>query len=256
MNIPPQTRERIIKKILDSFFELICNDSRSSIEHPIDGYTYDQLKEMDDKYLELILMDLEEYTPYYIANHPLNHSDADANFEWWTKCPYWTLDEAVALLFGKNPKIVNWESVNKADVRFVPFVAEYKKITELAERYEKVGELKNPLVPGLFLNWAKEMLFPMPEGLLLKGEITTRPEVKKEKMGNEDIDLMKSDYFQSLVVKAKKTIKEYPQWRKNLKEKVQKSGNLQEWIIKTCGSDNREAEILKKILSDLFVDLQ
>ena len=166
MNTPPQTRERIIKKILDSFFEFICNYSRSSIEHPIDGYTYDQLKEMDDKYLELILMDLEEYTPYYIANHPLNHSDADADFEWWTKCPYWTLDEAVALLFGKNPKIVNWESVNKADVRFVPFVAEYKKITELAERCKNFGELSDQTPPSIFVAWSKKMKLEVPSELI------------------------------------------------------------------------------------------
>ena len=42
-----------------------------------------------------------------------NQPHAAADFEHWSKLAHWTLDEAVALSFGKAPERVNWEAVSK-----------------------------------------------------------------------------------------------------------------------------------------------
>ena len=45
------------------------------------------------------------------AQRFFNQPRAKADFEYWSKCAYWTLDEAIALSLGKAPQIVSWEKV-------------------------------------------------------------------------------------------------------------------------------------------------
>src|ERR1700731_3926842 len=42
-----------------------------------------------------------------------NHPSAAADFSYWAKAAYWTLDEATALSFGRSPAIVNWKAIEK-----------------------------------------------------------------------------------------------------------------------------------------------
>lgn len=72
---------------------------------------------------------------------------------------------------------------------------------------------------------------------------------------NEELDLRKSAYFKWFEETAKKMIKEYPGWRKTCNTKVKKTAGIPEWLKKTFNVKDREAEILKKILSDFFPDL-
>ena len=41
-----------------------------------------------------------------------NQPSADADFDYWSKMAHWTLDEAVALSFGKSPAVVNKKSLS------------------------------------------------------------------------------------------------------------------------------------------------
>ena len=66
--------------------------------------------------------------------------------------------------------------------------------------------------------------------------------------------LVKNHYWDKLTNLAIKVINEYPSWKNN-QRKVQKSGNLQDWLVNNCNANNREAEILKKILSEEFPEL-
>lgn len=43
-----------------------------------------------------------------------NQPQAQANYALWLKMDFWTFDDAIALLLGKNPKVVTWEAVDKA----------------------------------------------------------------------------------------------------------------------------------------------
>lgn len=40
-----------------------------------------------------------------------NQPAANADFGYWSTVEYWTLDETIALLLGKNPEVVKWQTV-------------------------------------------------------------------------------------------------------------------------------------------------
>jgi hypothetical protein len=66
--------------------------------------------------------------------------------------------------------------------------------------------------------------------------------------------LSKNEYWKKLSNLATQVINEYPAWKNN-QRKIQKSGNLQDWLVNECKASNREAELLKKILSEEFLEL-
>jgi len=68
---------------------------------------------------------------------------------------YWTLDEALALTFGKSPEIVKWDAVKYLDTRISPFAREYARLRELALRAKNWKQLYDPALPSLFLAWAR-----------------------------------------------------------------------------------------------------
>jgi hypothetical protein len=43
-----------------------------------------------------------------------NQPDAQANFDYWLKFDFWSFDQAIALILGKNPNVVTWEKVSQA----------------------------------------------------------------------------------------------------------------------------------------------
>src|SRR5262249_20839327 len=45
------------------------------------------------------------------AKRPFNQAYAAANFDYWSRAAYWTIDEGIALSLGKNPRVVNLRGV-------------------------------------------------------------------------------------------------------------------------------------------------
>ena len=73
---------------------------------------------------------------------------------------------------------------------------------------------------------------------------------------NEDVraTIGKSQYWTALENLACQAIKQYPIWRES-QRRVQKTGNLQEWLTTAIKATSREAEIIKNILSDFYQEL-
>src|SRR5690348_15997691 len=69
-----------------------------------------------------------------------NQPSASADFDHWSKASYWTLDEAVALSFGKAPEIVKWEQI-KQYLQVSPFAVQYGRVLDLARRAQQWGQL-------------------------------------------------------------------------------------------------------------------
>jgi hypothetical protein len=82
------------------------------------------------------------------ASRFFNRPGAQADFTHWSKAAYWTLEEAVALSFGKNPRTVNWKSI-EAHLGVSPFVVGYRNLLDLANRAKLMGQLYDPVV----FNW-------------------------------------------------------------------------------------------------------
>lgn len=69
-----------------------------------------------------------------------------------------------------------------------------------------------------------------------------------------DENLSKSAYWNKLIDLVTKAVNEYKPWKKT-QRRIQKTGNLNDWLKNTIGADSREAEIIKKVLTDEFNDL-
>jgi hypothetical protein len=76
-----------------------------------------------------------------------NRPSAKADFDHWSRAAHWTLEEAVALSFGKNPEIVNWASIGRWRAES-SFVLQYARILDLARRAVPWQQLVDPVAPG------------------------------------------------------------------------------------------------------------
>lgn len=93
-----------------------------------------------------------------------NQPNAEADFEHWSKAAHWTLDEAIALSFGRAPEKVTWERV-KPYVEASPFAFQYQRRRDLAFRAVAWKQLFDPVLPGIFLAWAKRTDVAVPPEL-------------------------------------------------------------------------------------------
>ena len=94
----------------------------------------------------------------------LNQPGSDADFDHWSKAAHWTLDEALSLSFGKAPEHVTWERVKKY-VGVSPFAFQYGRRRDLALRAVQWAQLYDPVLPGIFLAWARRNGLLLPENL-------------------------------------------------------------------------------------------
>lgn len=101
-----------------------------------------------------------------------NHPDTGADFDYWSKMAHWSLDEAIALSFGKNPEMVNWEKL-KSNYAYQSstFGQEYSKLQELTTRALKWQKLFDPVLPTLFIQWATDNDIRIPEELAEKVKV-------------------------------------------------------------------------------------
>jgi hypothetical protein len=90
-----------------------------------------------------------------------NRPSAKADFDHWSRAAHWTLEEAVALSFGRNPEIVNWASIGRWRAES-SFVLLYDRLLDLARRAVPWQQLFDPVAPGIFIGWVRrnEIAFP------------------------------------------------------------------------------------------------
>jgi hypothetical protein len=94
-----------------------------------------------------------------------SQSRADVDVTHWSRMSYWTLDEAVALSLGKDPRVVKWDRV-KSLVHSSPFATEFEARREIVIRAIVMRQLSRSTIPSVFLAWAARMRFPMPANLV------------------------------------------------------------------------------------------
>ena len=114
---------------------------------------------------QLAQAESEERTRFF------NRPYAKADFGHWSKAAFWTLDEAVALSFGKAPERVTWEAI-KPLVDVSPFAYQYWRRRDLALRAAASKQLSERTGPGFFLAWAKRTDLAVPSEL--EAAITAR----------------------------------------------------------------------------------
>ncbi|RVU36698.1 hypothetical protein EOI86_16115 [Hwanghaeella grinnelliae] len=146
-----------------------------SYREELDELSEDQLRALYEEERKKKIAE-EEQERFY------NQPSADADFDYWTKMPHWTLDEAVALSFGKSPKVVNKNSLSKFHGSTASFVKEYEKTLELAQRAIPWKKLFDPVMPSLFIKWAKDTDVPLPEELVERVEARSGKQLDWQEM--------------------------------------------------------------------------
>jgi len=106
------------------------------------------------------------------AAHPFNVPEAMADdevYDYWSKAAYWRVEEAVALVMGRNPS----KTVRKVKLRgeriarFHPHLCgpKFEALYELAQRAVATKQIYHQSRPGTFLAWAKRNRIDVPERL-------------------------------------------------------------------------------------------
>ena len=121
--------------------------------------------------LERELRDLKKAEEDKLTTHDVvnrgwffDQPDAQADFEYWSKAEYWTSDEAVAISFGKNPKVVTGEALKNYRGK-AQFADNYFSRCDLLDRAIQSDRLPREIPPADFLEWAHQRSIPIPREL-------------------------------------------------------------------------------------------
>jgi hypothetical protein len=103
------------------------------------------------------------------ANRSFNQPSAMADFEFWAKAAPWTLDESIALSLGRDPRIVNWESV-KSSVMISPFAKRYSDRRLLFRRGVHAGQIYESTIPTITIAWMDRLKIEFPDAMRMQVE--------------------------------------------------------------------------------------
>lgn len=204
-------------------------------------------------------MSYSEQRVLHVQNRKAQREEEEkADFEHWGKAPYWTEEEAVALSLGKEPKVINLKTI-QSRYGTSSFAEKYRQTFELVTRALRINELPSLLPPMTFLEWADRKRIRPPEELVqsvkkhsavMKNWPDTLTSIEPGKPALEQ-----SSYWIEFAGRAEQAVTEYPKWRQT-QYKIQKAANLHEWLQNNIGANTREAEIIKKIMTDIFQELK
>lgn len=94
-----------------------------------------------------------------------NLPGASTDIAHWSRMSLWTIEEAVALSLGKDPRRVNWENV-RSHVQISAFAAAYQARRDIILRAKLAGQLWDSTIPGVFIAWAARMNVELPAPLV------------------------------------------------------------------------------------------
>ncbi len=89
---------------------------------------------------------------------------ARADYFEWTKRETWSIDDATALLLGKDPDVVYWDNVNPL-VYKSKFAKRYGDLRQQLKSVRDSGELHKSQTPAAYLHYAKFSGFALPAEL-------------------------------------------------------------------------------------------
>jgi hypothetical protein len=93
--------------------------------------------------------------PHYgMALEDLFDENPGADFLFWDRIAYWTVEEATALSFGFDPNLANWGELLSCDH---PFTKLYENRRILALRAVEMGQLPKLATPMDYIRWCKSV---------------------------------------------------------------------------------------------------
>ncbi len=89
---------------------------------------------------------------------------ANVDFDFWAKMALWTIDEAVALSFERDPETVSWESLQMSPD--IEFAENYRRVRKLALRAKEASLVSDPCPPWQYIDWMERNCIKFPDALL------------------------------------------------------------------------------------------
>ncbi len=83
-----------------------------------------------------------------------NQPNAVPDLDHWARMDFWSLEEALALSFGKAPEVLTAKRVTGLST-YSPFAVEYRRRTEVARRAIVAKQMWESVRPSTFLRWAQ-----------------------------------------------------------------------------------------------------
>jgi len=169
-----------------------------------------------------------------------NLSHANADYDHWSKAAHWTLDEAIALSFGRAPEIVRWDQLQKFSSLGSPFVAQYARRRDLAVRALAWKQLYDPVLPGIFLAWAERTDIPVPPELTEAVQKRGVQVADWKSLHDQAVEAGKRD----LEAAEKRT----SEWKRLLEESIEQLGKQRaDWIEVVNARNAAVAALQEKI---------
>jgi|TARA_Y100000031_G_scaffold155831_1_gene207910 hypothetical protein len=147
----------------------IVHDARSfrtKLEMGLTKHAMPQLKEEADKVRRRVSRgSFSAYEKRSEEQQFFNRPEAGADFSHWVCMAYWSAEEAVALILGKDPKRVNLINLDEYTTRVSPFIQRFKNLKELTDRAIEVGLMPGQITPESLVRWAAQTGIEVPDEL-------------------------------------------------------------------------------------------
>lgn len=98
------------------------------------------------------------------AARPFNQPQSLADYEYWVKMSVWSVDEAVALSLGRDPRQVTWKLI-ESYAKVSAFASLFTDRRNLIRRAVAARQLDEFVTPGAFSAWAYRFKLSVPDAL-------------------------------------------------------------------------------------------
>lgn len=176
------------------------------------------------------------YVREYMPAEDFFGADPQADFYYWGKLSYWTIEEATALSYGFEPRIVSLEYKDQGH----PFVMEYRRRLEALRRAVVVDELPERLPPTKYIAWTAQMGFPFSPEL---AQIVQGPKQSQSGSGLDETPLNPKERqsYQKLCLGLVRSKYQYkpdlsrnPAHKKIMQDIAKEGINLDEDTVRKC----------------------
>ncbi len=224
----------------------------------LQGMNLEELTKLNNEEKEKKRLEYEKQDKYLF----FNQLDANADFEYWCKFSGWTLEQAIALSLGKDPKKVNSNSIS-IYLPHSPFAAEYIRRRELITHEMRSLLIDGKITPDHFITWAKHNNIDISKEL--EEVISNRQEFVDWRKKYSDLERLHNDLKNAndtnLVSLQQKNSHQNEQINKLTKEKESLIAQIKVYkqeksatAIKEKPFHPREKETLLKIIAAISVD--
>ena len=95
----------------------------------------------------------------------INEHFADAEYDYWARCPMWSMEQATALLLGKDADVVDLPTLRRFN-QANGLAAQFNRLLYRLQEAKEQGELTEYMPPSMLVEWASANQIEVPSELI------------------------------------------------------------------------------------------